>query len=180
MIHTRIQRLGSIALAAGAILFGAASLFHPPTVNPWDPRISLAEAIHAAWIVDHWALLAAVTLVHFGLFAMHARMRVPRRGRYQPIAFALGIASLILWLAIFLFEATGWPILAKAIAAQGGLGAKTASGPAAGSWLQAAGGETILDTVARTLWAATLSLGYAAAFSLGPGHLALVARPCRV
>lgn len=153
-------------LAAGAVLFGGASLFHPPTVNPWDPSVSLAAATQGAWTVDHWALLIAVTLVHLGLFVGHASLRATGGVRVASVAYALSIASLVLWLSIFLFEATGWPILARTIAAQAGASVGSASGPGESVVLVSSSYGATLEVVARTLWATVLTLGYAAAFVL--------------
>jgi len=147
----RLLRIGALALLSGALLFGVASLFHPPTVNPWDPTRSLVAATHGWWVVDHWALLISVLLVHFGLFAFHAGIsggrRSAKRAGWRSIALAFAVASLILWSGIFLFEVTGWPLLAEALTVP-------RSSPE-------------LMPVARALWATSLSLGYAAAFFLG-------------
>lgn len=145
-----LMRLGSLALFAGTLLFGVASLFHPPTVNPWDPGHALAEATQARWMLDHWTLLTAVLLIHLGLLALHgtvcgeAWVRSGGRSRgWRDVALAFAAASLTLWTGIFLFEVTGWPVLAGAQQVTGVL------------------------TVARALWALSLSLGYAAALFLG-------------
>lgn len=147
----RSSRLGSLALAVGTLLFGGVSLFHPPTVNPWVANTPLAEAAHPGWVVDHWVLLVAVTLMHLGLLTLHTRLSASETALRSSVACALAVGSLALWLAVFLFEVTGWPIVAKAVA-QG------AQGVAAGA---------ALEVVARALWATGLSVGYAAGFLLG-------------
>ena len=185
-------RWGALALAGGALLFGLASLFHPPTVNPWDPTVSLAEATKMAWVIDHWALLAAVILVYSGLLIFHGLIgRHDDRGD-RSLPYALAVVSFALWAAIFLFEATGWPILGKALEARAleEVGARTeviapaatvlttngalpdgVANGAAAPGLPSAGEESLLWTLARTLWAPTISLGYAAAFLLGAAVL---------
>lgn len=149
---SRTRRWGSLALASGTLLFGGASLFHPPTVDLRDVATPLAEAAHPGWAVDHWVLLVAITLVHLGLLALHASLPATAAPGKSTLACALAVASLVLWLAIFLFEITGWPVLAKAAGTQGPL--------------QGAAGASF-EAVARALWATTLSVGYAAAFLLG-------------
>ncbi len=185
-------RWGALALAGGALLFGLASLFHPPTVNPWDPTVSLAEATEVAWVIDHWALLAAVILVYSGLLILHGLVGGHDERGDRSLPYALAVVSFALWVAIFLFEATGWPVLAKALEARAleEVGARTwAIGPAttgattggavagpaaigaAAPGLSSAGEASLLWTLARTLWAPTISLGYAAAFLLGTAVL---------
>lgn len=162
-IDYRIGRWGALALAGGAVLFGLASLFHPPTVNPWDPTVSLVEATKVEWIVDHWALLIAVVLVYFGLFAFHSLIGREEKARWSPSAYAFAVTSLALWVAIFLFEATGWPVVAKAFAGH----EMAEAGAGTGDIGKATGTEDLLMIAARALWAPTLSVGYAAAFFLG-------------
>lgn len=111
-------RFGSLALLGGTLILGGASVFHPPTLNPWDPRRSLEEATHAGWIADHWVLAASMILLHFGLFAFDAWVCETRKaycGDFRRVAFGCAVASLVLWLGIFVFEATGWPVLASAL-----------------------------------------------------------------
>lgn len=153
-------RIGAAMIAAGTLLFGAATMFHPPTVDPWDPTHALTEATGTLWLIDHSVLLVAVLALHLGLFLRHGWVtaRSGRRG-LSDAAFACSIVSLTVWVALFVFELTGWPLVAKAVQAWFG-------GPSGMPAPATAGPEGTLALIAFSAWATTLVLGYAAAVLL--------------
>lgn len=158
----RVVRSGAVILVAGLVLFAAASMLHPPTVNPWDPTEALAEAAQLMWMVDHLALLVAVIAVHLGLFILHTILVKSGRFQWSHVAFACGAASMTLWVTVFVVELTGWPLLAQAVAAWFGSAADMPLGLTVGL-----GPAGVVSLVVRGVWATSLTLGYAAAFLLG-------------
>lgn len=155
-------RAGALALGVGTVAFAVSSLFHPPTFDAWDASHALTDAIEPRWKLDHWALLISILLIHLGLFALHRWALSSRRPVGAHLAFACGTASFVLWLALFVFEATGWPLLAEAAAAAWGGVPDKASLLAADPR-----GPGAIIAVTRSVWAGVIALGYSAASLLG-------------
>lgn len=159
-VERRRARWGAVILTLGVVVFGAASLFHPPTANPWDATAALQEASESLWLVDHLLLLVGIVALDVGLFILHGQIVSFRHSRLAHPAFAFTIASLTLWVSLFVFELTGWRILAQAVAAQFG-SASQMPGP------ESAGAAGVLSALAHSAWTTTIILGYGAAFLLG-------------
>lgn len=159
-MERRPERFGAVILMVGVLVFGGASLFHPPTVSPWDPTHALDEGAQPKWTIDHSILLAGIVTLHLGLFLLHNYIMTSQRPRMSPTAFACGIASFTLWVALFVFELTGWRVLVQAAATGFSIPSQI---PAPGIAESAA----VLAAVAHSVWATTIALGYAAAFLLG-------------
>lgn len=155
----RIARRGAVLLAGGVLLFGAASLLHPPTASPWEPVEALAEATRPLWLVDHAVLLLAMVALHLGLFLLHARITAVQAAPLSQAAYALGVTSLTLWVAVFVLELTGWRALAEA--AKEWFGHSSAMPPP-----RVVGPAGTMSLLVHSLWATAISLGYAAAFLL--------------
>jgi|GEM_PF-3147569 len=148
------DRCAAVVLVLGTALFGAGSLIHPPTARRGDLMHVVREGASAMWALDHWLLALASALVAIGLAGFHAAVSARAEGGEgadRPIAsFALpaagllGTASAVFWIGLFVFEATGWPPVAAALA-----GERAAS-------------ASPLYPVAQGMWSATLAVGYAA------------------
>lgn len=146
------QRSGALAIWIGALVFGGATLLHPPTLSPGDTDEVLRSGTEAIWVADHWVLATAITLIGVGLALFHSR--IPRTApALATAAGLLGAVALSLWLVLLTFEATGWTAVAKALAG---------SLPAEGEVTTALGGRAALHTVAQALWLTSLATGYVA------------------
>lgn len=156
------QRLSAVLLGLGATLFAAGTLLHPPTVKREDLIQVVVEGATPMWLVDHWLLALSSIVLTLGFAGLHsvlaASLTAPSRRSGNPpailrrrsaliFAAPMGLISAVLWVGIFLVEATGWPIVAAGVVNGGGA---------------APGTIAALLTVADALWSMTLALGYAA------------------
>jgi len=138
------QRTAAAALALGTALFGIGTLLHPPTVRREDLMHVVREGATSRWLADHWLLALSIALMTVGLAGFHAALAARpgvRRG-VASLAAPLGAVSAVFWMALFVFEAAGWPAIAAALA--------QSSGPA-----------PQLLAVAQAFWSTSLALGYA-------------------
>ena len=107
----RIARLGAVLLAGGVLLFGAASLLHPPTASPWEPSRSVGGKRPVPCVARRPRRSAA-----FAMVALHLGLLPPCTHAYGGAGCALcpkpptplGVTSLTLWVPVFVLELTGW------------------------------------------------------------------------
>lgn len=109
----RLTRLAAFSLWLGAALFGGATAFHPPLLDPGEAQKELAiiaatpyyGALH--WFIAAGALLLAAGLA--GAYATCGPCRTTAAGTAGPVFLA---AQLALWLNVLVDEANGMTALA--------------------------------------------------------------------
>lgn len=94
----------------GAVLMLAATILHPPLVDPYDLQKAYHAFKHAQfWIGDHILMLIAISLWLAGLAASKAYMA--RNNKTSDFGAGMMFVALAAWILILASELTILPIL---------------------------------------------------------------------
>lgn len=107
-------RLIGLTIIIGGILMVAATILHPPLVNPYDGETAFHGFSHARlWMLDHLLMLVATFLWLLGLAVSHTFLSGGSRS--SRTGSCLFYVSLCLWIVILTAELTALPLLGNEI-----------------------------------------------------------------